>query len=61
MSCKAAFIEPILLLRSDELPDGPVWLRELKLDGYSAMAVKSGDRVHLRSREEADHKKDEET
>jgi hypothetical protein len=27
---KAKFIEPMLLLRSDELPDGPEWLRELK-------------------------------
>ncbi len=31
----AAFIEPMLPLRSDVLPDGPEWLRELKFDGPS--------------------------
>ena len=25
----------MLLLRSDDLPDGPDWLGELKFDGYS--------------------------
>ena len=35
---KAAFIEPMLLLRTSGLPDGLAWLHELKLDGYRAVA-----------------------
>jgi len=34
MKRAAGFVEPMLLLPSNELPDGPGWLRELKLDGY---------------------------
>ena len=45
----------MLLLRSDTLPDDPVrWLYELKMDGYRAVAYKSGGTVHLRSRNEND-------
>src|SRR5215472_11215725 len=47
---KAVFIEPMLLLRTEKLPDGPEWLIELKLDGYRAQAIKSGGKVQLRSR-----------
>jgi ATP-dependent DNA ligase len=32
----ARFISPMLLLRTDSLPDSPQWLYELKLDGYRA-------------------------
>jgi DNA ligase D-like protein (predicted ligase) len=48
---KGAFIEPMLLLRTDTLPaDGERWMYELKLDGYRAIAFKSNERAHLRSR-----------
>jgi hypothetical protein len=33
---KAQYIEPMLLLRSSELPEGPAWVYGLKLDGYRA-------------------------
>jgi bifunctional non-homologous end joining protein LigD len=46
----AKFIEPMLLLRTERLPEGGGWLLELKLDGYRAIAFKTGGRVHLRSR-----------
>jgi ATP-dependent DNA ligase len=37
MSAKARFIEPMLLLRKERLPEGPEWLLELKFDGYRAL------------------------
>ncbi len=46
----AGFIEPMLLVRSDSLPEGPTWAYELKLDGYRALAFKSYGVAHLRSR-----------
>jgi bifunctional non-homologous end joining protein LigD len=51
---KAKFIEPMLLLRTDKLPDSPDLLYEIKLDGYRAIAFKSGGKIHLRSRNDND-------
>src|SRR5687767_4538515 len=53
-SASARFIEPVLLLRTDSLPDSAQWLYELKLDGYRAIAFKRDGVVHLRSRNDND-------
>jgi bifunctional non-homologous end joining protein LigD len=55
---KAKFIEPMLLLRTDALPDDRErWQYELKMDGYRAIAFKTGDKLHLRSRNDNDFSK----
>ncbi len=55
MGVRAKFIPPMLLLKSDALPDdAAAWLYQLKLDGYRAIAFKSRRQVHLRSRNDKD-------
>lgn len=45
----------MLLLRTDTLPDEPRrWSYQIKLDGYRAIAFKSGGTVQLRSRNDND-------
>jgi ATP-dependent DNA ligase len=51
---KAKFIEPILLLPAEALPDGPCWTYELKLDGYRALGIKIGGEIRLSSRNDKD-------
>src|SRR5271167_4749331 len=46
----ARFIEPMLCAPAKELPEGPAWEYELKLDGYRALGLKSGGHPRLFSR-----------
>ena len=51
---KARFVEPMLLRRTDSLPDGTDFAYEVKLDGYRALGIKTDGKVHLRSRNNKD-------
>ena len=44
----------MLLRRTDSLPDGTDFVYEVKLDGYRALGMKTGGKVHLRSRNNKD-------
>lgn len=55
MAVKVGFIEPMLLLRTDVLPDDSKrWAYQLKLDGYRAIAYKAQGKLYLRSRNDND-------
>ena len=47
---EAAFIEPMECALVPNVPDGPQWVYEIKLDGYRAIAVKSESKLDLFSR-----------
>jgi bifunctional non-homologous end joining protein LigD len=49
-----AFVVPMAAVPITELPDGPDWLYELKLDGYRALLLKDGSRLQFRSRSDKD-------
>src|SRR5215510_8874135 len=51
---KASFIPPMLLVRTEKLPEGNDWLYELKFDGYRSVAFKTGGKIYLRSRNNKD-------
>lgn len=51
---KAGFLEPMLLLRTEKLPESDEWLYELKHDGYRGITYKTGGKLDLRSRNDND-------
>jgi DNA ligase D-like protein (predicted ligase) len=52
---KVAYIEPMLLLKKDALPDDlSHWIYEIKLDGFRAVAFKTAGEVNLPSRNDND-------
>jgi DNA ligase D-like protein (predicted ligase) len=51
---KARFIEPMLCLAVEKLPEGPAWQYEVKLDGYRAIGVRTTNGIELWSRNRKD-------
>src|SRR6476660_6363652 len=46
----AGFVPPCLPTKAQEPPSGPMWLHEIKHDGFRVIARKNGSRVRLYSR-----------
>jgi ATP-dependent DNA ligase len=52
---KARFVEPMLLLKTEKLPDDAnLWRYEIKHDGYRAIGLKTDGQLYLRSRNDND-------
>src|SRR6202035_309136 len=51
---RAGFIEPMLCLAVEKLPEGPAWQYEVKLDGYRAIGIRTRAGIELRSRNKRD-------
>jgi len=45
----ANFIEPMLLMRTDKLPEGDDWVYEIKLDGYRCLVLAQREMEKRRS------------
>jgi ATP-dependent DNA ligase len=50
----AGFIAPCLPMRAPLPPSGPLWIHEVKHDGFRVIARKDGERVRLYSRQGKD-------
>ena len=50
----ACFIEPMLCLAVEKLPEGAAWQYEVKLDGYRAIGVRTKASAELWSRNKRD-------
>ena len=48
------FVDPMQAFLVSKLPEGDRWLYEVKLDGYRAIAIKNGDDIEIRSRNNKD-------
>jgi ATP-dependent DNA ligase len=46
----AGFVPPCLPTKAQEPPSGPMWLHEIKHDGFRVVARKDGAKVRLYSR-----------
>ena len=53
-TAKAEFLEPMLCLAVEKLPEGSAWQYEVKLDGYRAIGVRAKGGVELWSRNKPD-------
>jgi bifunctional non-homologous end joining protein LigD len=49
-----SFVVPMAAVAVTELPEGPEWFYEAKLDGYRALLLKEGETVQIRSRNDKD-------
>jgi bifunctional non-homologous end joining protein LigD len=49
-SYPSGFIEPCLATLAPEVPDGPLWVHEIKHDGYRMICRRDGDRVRVFTR-----------
>ena len=45
------FVEPCLATKAHKVPDGPLWVHEIKHDGSRFICRKNGERVHVFTRQ----------